>query len=163
MVTLRELQESDIDSIAHQLNCKDVARYLSSKIPFPYSTADAKWFVEEGAKMGINKAIEFQGDLVGVVGIELGEFEYQCSGELGYWLGKPHWGKGIATNAVTQLTNRTFHDSNICRLVAPVYESNIPSMRVLQKCGYELESIQKKALFKHDRLYDSHVFVKLNS
>lgn len=162
VITLNELKEADIASIARQLNNENVARYLSSKIPFPYTESDAKWFIEEGSKIGINKAIYFQNSLVGVTGMVPGSFEYERSGEIGYWLGQDHWGKGIATAAVTQLTNHVFEHTQICRLVAPVFGPNHASIRVLEKCGYKLEAIQKQALFKHGKLYDSHVFVKVH-
>jgi len=163
VVKLNELNNSDITAIANQLNNENVARYLSSKIPFPYSESDAKWFVEEGSKIGINKAIYFRDSLVGVTGMVPGSFEYERTGEIGYWLGENHWGKGIATEAVTQLTSHVFEHTNICRLIAPVFGPNHASMRVLKKCGYTLEAIQKQALYKHGRMYDSHVYVNVPS
>ena len=54
--------------------------------------------------------------------------------EVGYWLGKPYWGKGIATRALEALllgvTDRP--------LYAQVAKHNAASVRVLQKCGFRI-------------------------
>ena len=163
MIAIRELIESDIGSIVGQLNSRAVSCYLSSRIPFPYTREDAKWFVENGCKSGINRAIDYKGQLVGVVGVVPGQFEYERSGEIGYWVGELHWGLGIATMAVSTLTAQIFTSTKISHLVAPVFRPNKPSMRVLEKCGYDLESVQKRAIFKDNQVFDAHIFVKFNS
>lgn len=81
MMILREFKQHDTFQIVTILNVQQVARYLSSKIPFPYTQADANWWVNQGAKCGIIKAIEVDGLCVGCIGITLGEFEYSRSGE----------------------------------------------------------------------------------
>jgi RimJ/RimL family protein N-acetyltransferase len=54
--------------------------------------------------------------------------------QIGYWLGKPYWGRGIATRALAQ-----FLDQVRARpLYAHVARHNIASLRVLQKCGFTL-------------------------
>ncbi|MES9854834.1 MAG: GNAT family protein [Candidatus Thiodiazotropha sp. L084R] len=53
-------------------------------------------------------------------------------------------------------------NTNIIRLSAPVFSPNKASMRVLEKCGYELEGIFKKAIFKHDDFLDVHLYAKIN-
>jgi RimJ/RimL family protein N-acetyltransferase len=47
------------------------------------------------------------------------------------------------------------------RIFARVFEYNKPSMRALEKAGFELESIEKRAVFKHDAIWNDHVYVKL--
>lgn len=100
MMILREFKQHDTFQIVTILNDHQVARYLSSKIPFPYTQADANWWVNEGAKCGIIKAIEVDGLCVGCIGITLDEFEYSRSGEIGYWLSQQYWGQGIITQAI---------------------------------------------------------------
>jgi len=52
--------------------------------------------------------------------------------EVGYWIGRPFWGKGIATTTLrlflTEMTTRP--------LYAQVVNDNIGSIKVLQKCGF---------------------------
>lgn len=162
-ITLRDYQDGDIDAIHQLLNNYAVSRFLSSRIPFPYSHDDAVWWVETGSKKEITRVIEFSGQLCGVIGVARGPFEnYRC-GELGYWLGQRYWGKGLATLAVSDMTQQIFAETDIVRLVAPIYDCNKASMRVAEKCGYKLEGIAEKAIYKDGRFYDEFIFARLKA
>lgn len=160
-VILRDIVISDISAIASKLNNPNVSRFLTSRIPFPYSTVDAAWWVTVACKEGKSRVIEVSDELVGVVGITPGEYENERSAEIGYWLGEAHWGNGYATAALQQMTDAVFEETEIVRLFAPVFSGNQASMRVLEKAGYALEVIQKQAIYKQGQFYDAHVFVKL--
>ncbi|MGH2752141.1 MAG: GNAT family N-acetyltransferase [Actinomycetota bacterium] len=56
--------------------------------------------------------------------------------EIGYWVGKAHWGRGIATEAVRQF----LVDVSERPLYASVAKHNLGSIRVLQKCGFAIRS-----------------------
>ena len=74
------------------------------------------------------KTILFQGNVAGNIVC----FEQLGEREVGYWLGKEYWGKGIATRALTE-----FLKSIRARpLYAHVAKHNIGSRRVLEKCGF---------------------------
>jgi RimJ/RimL family protein N-acetyltransferase len=64
--------------------------------------------------------------------------EYQQ--EVGYWLGKEFWGKGIASQALTEFLT----EMKIRPLYAHVATHNIASKRVLEKCGFEVLDENKK-------------------
>ena len=49
LVTLRDYQRSDIDRLATLANNKRVSQYMVDTFPFPYSKADAEFWVSEGA------------------------------------------------------------------------------------------------------------------
>ena len=164
MIDLRGFLDTDVDAIAKHANNFNVSRYMASRMPYPYTKEDALWWVEFGNKeLGHNKAIDLDGECIGVVGVQFGEFELQYSAEIGYWIAEDHWGKGIGTEAVSKMTNNAFSDTKIVRLCAPVYNPNKASMRVLEKCGYTLEAIHRKAAFKNNEFIDEHVFVKFRS
>ena len=164
MIKLRAFVESDIDSIALFANNINVSRYMASRMPYPYTKEDAKWWVEIGSKdLGLNYAIDLDGKCIGVVGVQFGECEYQYSAEIGYWVAEKHWGKGIGTEAVLKMTGQIFSEFKTVRLSAPVYSPNKASMRVLEKCGYTLEAMHQKAVFKNDEFMDEHIFVKFRS
>ncbi len=164
MIELRELVDSDVDSIAICANNFNVSRYMASRMPYPYTRDDAKWWIEIGSKEhGLNYAIDLGGKCIGVVGVRFGECELQYSAEIGYWIAEEHWGKGIGTEAVSKMTEYVFSENNTVRLSAPVYSPNKASMRVLEKCGYTLEAIHRRAVFKNDEFMDEHVFVKFRS
>ncbi|MCH8551412.1 MAG: GNAT family N-acetyltransferase [Natronospirillum sp.] len=162
MISLREYRDSDIPLLVEYLNNPRVTQYLTSSIPQPYSLDDATWWVEEGSKEGIVKAVDYDGIFVGTVSVRPGSFESSRSGEIGYWFGEPFWGKGLATQTISAMTDTVFETTDIVRLFAPVFSPNEASKRVLENCGYHLESIQEKACFKHGVFYDSHIYVKLS-
>lgn len=164
MIDLRDFIDSDIDSIATFANNFNVSQYLTSRMPYPYTLDDAKWWVEIGSReQGINYAIDLNGKCIGVVGARLGELELQYSAEIGYWIAEDHWRKGIGTEAVSKMTDYIFSETKTVRLSAPVYSPNKASMRVLEKCGYTLEAIHRKAVFKNAEFMDEHIFVKFRS
>ncbi len=164
MIELRGFIDTDIFSIAKHANNFNVSRYMASRMPYPYTEDDAKWWVETGSKeQGLYMAIDLAGECIGVVGVFFGQSELQYSAEIGYWIAEEHWGKGMGTEAVSKMTDNAFSDTRIVRLSAPVFSPNRASMRVLEKCGYSLEAIHREAVFKNDEFMDEHVFVKFRS
>jgi RimJ/RimL family protein N-acetyltransferase len=70
--------------------------------------------------------------LDGVVVGDISSFDRLGEREVGYWIGRPYWGKGVATAALT-----AFLDVDPFRpLTARVANANAASMRVLEKCGF---------------------------
>ncbi|MFC3095930.1 N-acetyltransferase [Alteromonas sediminis] len=163
MVLLRDFDYRDINPLITILNDEAVTRFLSTKIPSPYTKEDAKWWVEEGSKTGIVKAISLNNKLVGCIGVNPGQFEYELSGEVGYWLDKHYWGKGIASDALSQMVNIVFTSTDLIRLFATVFEDNIASQKLLVKAGFTREAILKSAIYKQRKLYDSHIFAKIKT
>ncbi|GEK11341.1 GNAT family N-acetyltransferase [Pseudoalteromonas peptidolytica] len=158
MFQLREFNTNDVAPLVAILNDPEVTRYLSTKIPQPYTQQDALWWIEEGSKQGYIRAICDGQQLIGCIGVNPGEFEYQCSGELGYWLAKSHWGRGITHQAVLQIVTAVFNDTNIARVFASVFDENHASIKLLKKSGFEQEAILKRAIFKAGHFYDCHIF-----
>lgn len=61
--------------------------------------------------------------------------EDEC--ELGYWLGKPFWGKGYMPEAVSELLRRAFEDLGMTTVWCGYYEGNHKSKRVQEKAGFQ--------------------------
>jgi len=163
MITFRDLESGDKGLLVQYLNNANVTKHLSSRIPQPYSDTDAEWWVTSGSKVGVVKAIIFKNILVGVIGVTPGEHEHSRSAELGYWLCESYWGNGIATVAVESMTKDIFSNTEIIRLFAHIFSPNIDSMNVVRKCGYKLEGINEKAIYKHGQYLDSHLYAKINT
>jgi len=155
---LRDFTENDIERLIAILNDGTVIQYLSTKIPFPYTKEDAIWWVKEGSKSELIKAISVDGILVGCIGINTGEFEYERSGEIGYWLASSHWRRGITSMAIRQLSEYAFSNTHIVRLFASVFSGNIPSMQLLIKSGFQQEAILERSIFKNGHFYNNHIF-----
>ena len=107
-------------------------------------------------KQPVTFAIDFKGKFVGVIGIKTQTDIYRRSGEVGYWIGKPHQGQGIATIALELITEYGLNVLGLNRLFAGVFSNNAASIRVLEKCGYLHEGIHKDAVWKNQRFLDEH-------
>ncbi|WP_299490025.1 GNAT family protein [Acaryochloris sp. IP29b_bin.137] len=163
MITLRDYERTDLDSLLALANNKRVSRYLVYTFPYPYTRADAEWWISEGVKAeeSVTKVIEYNGAFTGSIGLTRQAGWRDHLAEIGYWLGEPFWGKGIATQAVQQMTDHAFSDLQLQKLYAPILAPNKASMRVVEKCGYELEGVLKREVFKDGRYYDIHHFAKV--
>lgn len=160
MVLLRDFIQDDIDRLVAILNDAEVTEFLSTKMPTPYTKDDASWWVNEGSKGGLIKAISYNDFVVGCIGVNRGEFEYQRSGEVGYWLAKEYWRKGITSIAIQKISEYVFSNTDIVRLFASVFSGNQASMQLLLKSGFKQEAVLQNAIFKNDNFYNNHIFTK---
>ncbi len=58
-------------------------------------------------------------------------------GEIGYWIGKPYWGKGLIPEATEALLSRSFNELGLNAVWCGYYEGNLKSKRVCEKCGFK--------------------------
>jgi RimJ/RimL family protein N-acetyltransferase len=153
---LRAFRAGDERSLVRAANDETVAKYLRDRFPHPYTWQDAVGWVafNRDLRPVCNFAIELDGDVIGGAGFVFGDDVHRFSAEVGYWLGRAHWGKGLATAALTALTRHGFERHGMVRLFAGVFEGNAASMRVLEKCGYALEGVSKRSALKGGRFLD---------
>jgi RimJ/RimL family protein N-acetyltransferase len=163
MIELRDFSNEDEELLVSYLNEECVTKYLSARLPQPYTKEAAAWWVSTGSKMCIVKAITNNGVLVGSISAMPGEFERQKSAEVGYWIAKPYWGKGIASEALAEFSKTLFLNTDIVRLYAPVFEGNAASARVLEKCGFKLEAILEKAIYKDGLFFNEHHYANVRT
>lgn len=163
-VILRQWRKQDAEQLAKLANNKNIADNMSDQFPYPYTLQDAEnWIaLNENKRPTTNFAIEVDNTLAGGCGMMLMEDVYCHSAEIGYWIAEPFWGKGIATDAVRILIEKVRNDqTEIIRVFAKPYSYNKASMKVLEKNGFYLEAIRKKAVIKNNVVMDDHVWVKL--
>jgi 8-oxo-dGTP diphosphatase len=136
---LRCLLPTDAGDLVAHLNDWEVARWLA-RPPYPYSAADADEFIAfaracHAKPHSLLFAIADRGTdrLMGVVGIEM---EPDGAGELGYWLGRPYWGRGYGQEATIVLIAQAGL-AGLTQLVAFVHPENRRSLGLLQGCGFE--------------------------
>ncbi len=63
--------------------------------------------------------------------------------ELGYWIARPFWGKGLATEAASKLLSRAFIELQMRAVWCGYYDGNIKSKRVQEKLGFEYHHMNK--------------------
>jgi RimJ/RimL family protein N-acetyltransferase len=147
-LVLRAPHAEDIDAIAILADNPAVATMLS-RMPHPYNRTDAKTFVEASAKRGNGNCVYAitdadNGRFFGCCSLETGADEKSV--ELGYWIGEPFWGRGIATEAVHALIAMAFRTRDTDHIDARCRVTNPASRRVLQKSGFQFQGTGMHAI-----------------
>lgn len=141
--------EGDIPAIVEWLEPGDIQK-TTLEIPYPYYKEDAAAYVEEtGARSHrfgrlMDWAVRNEDErLIGMISFKGTPAFAQGRDEIGFWLAKPYWGKGIMTATLSTFVTLAFDIFRLHSLEAVVFEFNAPSARVLAKCGFaEVEFIK---------------------
>jgi RimJ/RimL family protein N-acetyltransferase len=112
----------------------DVAR-MTSRVPHPYHAGDAEAFLARAEKHRF--VIQRKGDLMflGMIGLHAPDQDQGDGLEFGYWLGKPFWGFGYATEAAHRLVTYAFEVLDQETVHAGWFYDNPASGHVLSKLG----------------------------
>jgi ribosomal-protein-alanine N-acetyltransferase len=126
---LRPPRPSDVAAMTVWLGDYDVARMLA-RVPYPYNEADAESFVADAPPHRYVIQRKRDGLFMGMIGLHP-EDDY----EFGYWLGKPFWGRGYATEAARRLVTFAFVELDRETVHAGWFHDNPASGNVLAKLG----------------------------
>jgi [ribosomal protein S5]-alanine N-acetyltransferase len=161
---LRPWRASDEDGLVANANNRAVWLNLRDRFPHPYTAADARqWFAMIADESPVrNLAIEVDGGAAGGIGIELGSDVERCAVEIGYWLGEPHWGRGIMSAALIGMTNYVWqYFPTVERIFAVPYARNTASFRVLEKAGYQPEGRLRRSVIKDGVVLDQVMYASV--
>lgn len=126
-IQLRDIRESDLPIFFEQQLDPEATQMAS----FPSRSRDG--FMSHWTKIMADESVQIQTILFdGHVAGNIVCFEQLGEREVGYWLGKEYWGKGIATKALEDFLKQI----ETRPLYAHVAKHNIASRRVLEKCGF---------------------------
>ncbi len=139
---LRALAAADAPVIERLAGDWEIARY-TAHIPHPYPNGAAAPWIEETwteASMGkkVVAAIERRTDGLLVGCIELDLTHGAGTGSLGYWVGRPYWGTGIASEAAAAMMALGFERLGLAQIEATAVPANRRSIRVQEKLGLGL-------------------------
>jgi [ribosomal protein S5]-alanine N-acetyltransferase len=164
---LRRLELRDAPQVQKYAGSPEVED-TTLNIPHPYPNGAAEEFIQrtwENAAKGESYtfAITRKGvdELMGVIGMHL-ETKHDKA-EIGYWLGKPHWGQGIMTEAVKAILRFGFKQVGLNRIYAAHFTRNPASGRVMQKAGMRYEGILRQGLRKGEGYEDEALYAILAS
>jgi len=137
---LRPIKMADAEAVSLLGGEKDVAR-MTGSLPQPFPKMSAEfWIMATQEKMRKGQAHPYVisrsgGDLMGIVDI----FKRETDGpsELGYWLGKPFWGKGYMREACEAVIKEFKTRSNDRYLTAGVFADNPRSLKLLLGLGFK--------------------------
>jgi RimJ/RimL family protein N-acetyltransferase len=161
---LRHWRREDAEELTEQANDRGIWIHLRDAFPHPYTRADAERFLE----MAMGKvprsflAIEVEGRVAGGIGYSLSQDVERVGAEVGYWLGRRYWGRGLGTAALKALTDLAFRaHPELRRLFAVPFASNPASARVLEKAGYTREGTLRESAIKDGRVLDQWMYAIL--
>ena len=159
-ILLRPFKDSDLKSLTSLFNNKAVWDNLRDCIPFPYTESDANDFIKtcKAENPQLTFAIEYKGQFVGSIGLVKQTDIHRLSAELGYWVGEPFWGNGIAKSAVRLITQYGFSQLGLIRIYSGVFASNTASQKVLEKVGFKLEGVFENSIIKNERICSEYRF-----
>ena len=143
--------------------CNAVDRtYLSDRLPYPYTEADADWWLgmvtENDGKEGVWRAIVVDNQIVGNISVERKDESGEAIGEIGYMILTSFWSQGIGTEAVRQMCEIAFERLGMERILATVFEGNRASERVLEKNGFRLKKMVAGGVVKGGMVMDARVY-----
>jgi RimJ/RimL family protein N-acetyltransferase len=133
---LRRPAEADASAIMAIAGDWEVARRLA-RVPHPYTQEDFRFFMDRIVPSEPTWAILLRRseELVGVIGLlPLGESR---TAELGYYVGRPHWGQGLATEAARAIVRWGLEAMGYTKLTSRYHADNAASGRVLAKLGFK--------------------------
>jgi 8-oxo-dGTP diphosphatase len=145
---LRAAETKDIEPFVRCLNDWDVQQWLTLP-PFPYSRQDGEAYLaivcarhataHPTTFVMADKATD---TALGAASVEI---DQEGTGELGYWIGRDHWGRGLAKEAVSVLVRHALAHPDLQRLVAVTDPANVRSQRVLAACGLSDCGLRERA------------------
>ncbi len=149
-LVLRPFEATDAAVVEALAGDADVAR--TSHIPHPYPAGGARdWIMaeHEAAAHGLRATFavvrRVDSQLVGCM--VLGLASEHRRPVLGYWIGRPYWGQGYATEAGARMVTYAFEEQDLHRVMAHVIRHNRASTRVLEKLGMVYEGTLRQHLY----------------
>ncbi|WP_339913535.1 GNAT family N-acetyltransferase [uncultured Brevundimonas sp.] len=136
-LVLRAPGMSDLERLAALANDADIAR-MTLRMPHPYAVTDAEAFLHNVQVQDPRRSATFliEHEDLGPVGV-IGLFEDgDPMPETGYWIGRPFWGRGFATEALEGALVWASRQWKRRALVAGHFADNPASGRVLEKAGF---------------------------
>lgn len=170
-LSLGPVEPSEAGRIAELAGDREVARNTES-IPHPYPEPEAETLVERiRQEVAAGSAAVFavrlatgrrgEGELIGMIGLHPEpEHGRAC---LGYWIGRPYWDNGYATEAGREVIRWGFEERGLRRVYAESFSRNEASCRVLEKLGMQREGVLRSHFRKWDEFVDVEVYGLLRS
>ena len=161
---LRKIEIEDISSLVKYANNKKVSDYILN-IPYPYQEPDAVFrirYVNEGFKTNSRYVfaivLKETNEFIGEISLHIDDKKRIA--QLAYWIGEPFWKNGFVTEAIKAILIFGFEKLDLDLIFATCDEENIASIRVLEKNGFHLEGIRKRAVIKNSVIMDDYIWVK---
>lgn len=149
---LRLPEMTDAIMLQRLINDWEIA-VTTATIPHPYDLSMAEAMIlrvqerpEDVPQFNYMMIQRVDNQLVGGCGFSL-NLQHE-SAEIGYWVGKPYWGNGYATEATRRLIEFCFSELQLNRVQASYFVGNRASRRVMEKAGMRYEGTLRQAMIR---------------
>ena len=161
---LRKLKMSDASTIYRYFSNREMTKYYGME-PF-ITIIEAEKFIKDFLddytmllRWGIVE--KSTNKLIGTCGYHAISEKHKRA-EIGYEIDLDSWGKGYATEAVTQLVEYGLTELKLHRIGANVFPENKSSRKVLEKIGFKHEGLLRNYLYQGGKSHDANVFSIIN-
>lgn len=164
---IKKWELSHAKELTAVISNKKVQDNLRDGLPYPYSEQDAAEYIQtmlsadEGETFAF--AITADGKVVGSISVFRQGNIHRQTAELGYYIAEEYWGKGITAEAVKQICEYVFANSDIIRIYAEPFAYNSASCRVLEKAGFYCEGILRSNAVKNGKVIDMKMYSLLRT
>lgn len=148
VVLLRPPEQRDIPAIVKACQDPEIPRW--TRVPAPYTDADARWFVDaarDGWHGGTDASLVVcdaaTGDVLGTIALHR---IHDGGGEVGYWVERGARGRGVAARATTLLAHWALREAGLARVSLFAEPANVASLRVAEKAGFQREGVLRSWL-----------------
>jgi RimJ/RimL family protein N-acetyltransferase len=156
---LRPVREEDAVHLFPLINDALVAANLRT-VPHPYPARALEPWIRCARQAMARRERYEMAVVVKTTGLPIGAIALtnlswaHMNAELGYWLGRAHWGSGYATEAAIRMVAFGFDELGLERIYACCFKGNPASARVLEKAGMTCEGCARHEVRKNDRFID---------
>ena len=165
---LRPFTLDDAPTVYSLVSDKDIAS-TTLNIPYPYEEGMAEaWIGTHEERFESGQGVSFaivqrsgEQQLVGAIGMQINDLHQRA--EMGYWIGKPYWNKGYATEAVGAMLRYGFTERGLNRMMAMHLTRNPASGRGMQKNGMVYEGRLREHSKKWDVFEDLDIYSLLRN
>jgi RimJ/RimL family protein N-acetyltransferase len=159
---LRPMAPSDAPDVQRLANDYEIAAN-TLRMPYPYENGIAEeWISRQQILFDDGKFATFAitlrdtGDFVGCISLELTPAHARA--EIGYWLGKPYWGRGYCTEAARAVIRYGFERLGLRKIAGFHFARNPASGAVMRKAGMRREGLLRQHVKRCDRWEDQEVY-----
>jgi RimJ/RimL family protein N-acetyltransferase len=156
--------DQDLDALVNCLN--DTEIYNNTlRVPHPYTIVNAQEYVKGcmSQKGEHQKPMKWQirnkdGLIVGSIALHNQYGKGSHKDEIGYWIGKSYRNKGLMAEAINIFTAFVMENYGLIRLEATIFDFNVSSQKMIEKCNFRYEGTLKKAYFKDGKFIDGKLY-----
>lgn len=153
-VLLRAIEEKDLEILRKMINDQDF-EYKVVGYSFPVSTLQQKRWYENtiNDKRNLKLVIEYDEKTIGLATLDNIDWKNRSAFH-GMKLINEAQGKGIGKDVVMTICSYAFNELQLNRLEGGMLETNIPSLKLYEKCGWKKEGLFRQYAYKNGRYLD---------